>query len=84
MNGEKFEAAAPQGDKTVIAVLEQALAMARSGQIIGVGLTVVHGPGKPSIQLAGVGTVEMNTGCDMLKAKLMEYMLRPSPILRAG
>lgn len=84
MNGEKFEAAAPQGDAQVIGILTQALAMARAGQIIGCAMAVVHGPGKPAIQMAGVGIGEMNTGCDMLKHKLMEAMLRPSPILRAG
>lgn len=71
-------------DANVVALLENALRDAKAGRLIGVGIVVVMGTGMPAINVAGTGVVEMNTGCDILKAQLMGHMLKPSKIMRAS
>jgi hypothetical protein len=71
-------------DPNVVQLLEQALRDVKAGKVIGAALVMVFEPGKPGVGMAGQGMIEMNTGCDMLKAQLMDLMQpRPSRILRA-
>jgi len=72
----------PLADPNVVALLENALVEARAGRMIGVGLVGVMGPGKPAAHIAGVGFLEINIGCDVLKAQVVGQIMKPSAIVR--
>lgn len=80
-------AAKPLVNPDIVKLLEDALKNAREGYFVGVAVVVVLPSGMPAANMAGAGAVEMNTGCDILKAQLMRQMMgpvKPSPILRPG
>lgn len=71
-------------DPNVVALLESALVDARAGRLIGLALVGVAGPGRPAVHIAGQGAMEMNIGCDAVKAQLVAQVLKPSPLMRVG
>lgn len=71
------------GHPDVVRVLEQALAMARSGQIIGCAIVVTAGPGHHDISLAGRGPLELYFGLAKLQGAIEAQQDRPqSSIMR--
>jgi hypothetical protein len=74
----------PLTDPNVVALLENALAEARAGRLIGVAVVGVMGPNKPAPHMAGSGLMEMVVGCDILKTTIIGQIMNPSKIVRAG
>lgn len=66
----------------VVQLLEQALGLARAGKLTAVGVVLVMGPGQVNAGSAGSAMFEVNFGCDMLKAALVQSATgKRSPIL---
>lgn len=70
------------GNPEVIRVLEDALALARSGDLVAVGLVRVGARGLASTA-AGGHQAELHLGLAMLQRQLLDALARPaSPIVR--
>lgn len=67
----------------VVQFLEHALSLARAGKLTAVGMVMVAGPGQVNAGSAGGAMFEVNFGCDMLKAALVQNATgKRSPILQ--
>ena len=87
MNGNAAEVlhGVSVGNPDVIRLLEQVLADARAGRIVGVALAFTAGPGSMSAAAAGGHHPELYMGCDAIKGQLLQNsQRRPSPILTPG
>lgn len=73
------------GNPDVVAALEGALAEARAGRLIAVGLVKVYGPQAVACQNAGPPLSEVHLGGGILQGMVIAAMSqKPSPIVRPG
>jgi hypothetical protein len=74
-----------RGDPGVIALLEQSVAMARNGDLVGVAIIAIKAGGTPALAFGGTGLFQLHYGADRLKQELEKVLERPaSSIVRAG
>ena len=76
-------AKAPVGNPEIIKTLEQALAAAKAGNLVGLALVAVHGPEVLNCAFAGGFPATAVVGCQKLSAQLTDALFaKRSPILR--
>jgi hypothetical protein len=90
MNGKFLNGAmpivdAPRADP-LVELLEKALADAKAGRTIAVGLVTVHAPNQWQVFMVGPGASEVHIGCGVLQdhAKRLSTTPKTSPIVRAS
>jgi hypothetical protein len=72
------------GNPDVVRVLEDALAMARAGRLVAVGIVQVTGPHQIGAVTAGSAAMEIYVGAGMMQGSVLKAMTEPakrSPIL---
>lgn len=72
------------GHPDVIRVLEDALALARGGRLVSVGIVQVTGVHQVGAVMAGPATMEIYVGAGIMQASVLKAMTEPakrSPIL---
>jgi len=76
----------PVGNPEIIKVLEQALEMARLGQVVGISIIMATGPETVQLASAGGFVPALVMGMEQLKRMLLDNVFAPkkSPIIRPG
>jgi hypothetical protein len=67
------------GDPSVIAALENALNLAKAGQISSVGIVMAAGPQGVSINLAGPHMLPLTAGAAHMHRMLLDAVFQPQP-----